>query len=173
MRDSPYGGETDDDQIQEFIFHLYDLPSSAVGFNIDTDDSKSSHGASIESSKAVKDAQQLIIALRQTTRLIITSSVYRTLLADLLSVLSSVLAEAAQDVKIAAMKVQTTAEVFEAAARKDELTGDDVDIAIMDAREVRDDLKKANENIHTKGAVKAKWVFVGRLQQVRLFRCVE
>lgn len=118
----------------------------------------------------MKDAQQLIAALRQTTRLILTSSIYRTLLSDLLSSFSAILVETAQDVKIAAIKVQTTAEAFETAARRDELTGDDVEDAVQNARIVQDDLRKTREGMYEKSGMKAKWIFVGRLQQACLPR---
>lgn len=157
-----------DDRIQEFVFHLYNLPPSAIGFSVESEDANSSENPSGEPSEAMKDAQELIAALRQTMRLVLTSSIYRTLLSDLLSAFSSILVETAQDVKIAAVKVQTTAEAFEATARRDELTGDDVDDAVRDARTVQDDLRKTREAMYEKGGLKTKWIFVGRLQQVCL-----
>lgn len=162
---SLYDG-ADDDRIQEFVYHLYHLSPSAVGFSVNSEDS--SGEASNEPSEAMQDAQQLIAALRQTFRLVLTSSIYRTLLSDLLSCFSAVLVETAQDIKIAAMKVQTTAQAFETAARRDELTGDDVDNVVRETKTVQDDLKKTREGMYEQGGVKAKWIFVGRLQQVCL-----
>lgn len=156
----------DDDRIQEFVYHLYHLSPSAVGFSVNSEDPSGEAGD--EPSEAMKDAQQLIAALRRTIRLVLTSSVYRTLLSDLLSAFSSILVETAQDVKVAAMKVQTTAEAFEMSARRDELTGDDVDDVVRDARAVQGDLRRTRDGMYEKGGLKAKWIFVGRLQQVCL-----
>ncbi|CAL1705954.1 unnamed protein product [Somion occarium] len=119
--------KNDDDKIQDFMYRLKHIESEALHADVVVDVSTTTSQPEVETTartlpseeEAKNDGRILLNSLFTLLRLLITASVFRFMLLDILKVVREVLADTAADVGQIAQQVEVAAELAEETIRPD------------------------------------------------------